>query len=317
MDHLTYRNLAPDINDKRPRYNMKIDKVGITNLKYQVYIVVNSKAVITPANFNVWVELPSNYRAIHMSRNLEALREILWDKSTKTFTQHDLYDICPMVTSELLKIQDYTKKVYVSMDFDLFVERLSPERKYTNYEPYKIRLSTLASKANKQVKMNHSLEVIVEGTTTCPCAQNQSKYRSLDHFVAQGINLSEKVVDNFIFHTHMQRAVITVRLDNLSKVTNGIESLIDLAEGSLSNGTQGLLKRDDEEALIRQAFLNPKFVEDVVRNAAYKLSSFPIKLPKKTKVYISVETLESIHKHNAFAELYTTIKEIGNRSSLE
>jgi GTP cyclohydrolase-4 len=296
---------------------MKIDKVGITNLKHQICIVWNGKAVITPAIFNVWVELPNNYRAIHMSRNLEALKEILWDKNARTFIQHDLYDICPKVASELLRLQEYTKRAFISIDFDLFIERLSPERKYANSEPYKIRLSSLATKTDKKVKMNHSLEVIVEGTTTCPCAQNQSKFRSLDHFAAQGINLSEKVIDNLIFHTHMQRAVITIKLNKLSKITNGIENLIDLAEDSLSNGTQGLLKRDDEEALIRQAFLNPRFVEDVVRNAAYKLAVFPIKLPRKAEVYISAETQESIHKHNAFAELCTTIDEIGNHKSLE
>jgi len=70
-----------------------------------------------------------------------------------------------------------------------------------------------------------------------------------------------------------------------------------VAEASGSSPVYTILKREDEKYVTEHAFANPCFVEDVVRNVAQGLSR-----NEHLKGYrIEVESMESIHNHNAFA----------------
>ena len=76
-----------------------------------------------------------------------------------------------------------------------------------------------------------------------------------------------------------------------------IESIIDIIESSASAPIYTLLKRPDEKFVTELAYDNPKFVEDVARDVALKLSSYG-----KIEWYkVEVESDESIHLHNAYA----------------
>jgi GTP cyclohydrolase I len=58
-----------------------------------------------------------------------------------------------------------------------------------------------------------------------------------------------------------------------------------------------LLKRADEKWVTEQAYLKPRFVEDVVREASVALEE-----NSNIKWYsVMVESIESIHNHDAFA----------------
>ena len=76
-----------------------------------------------------------------------------------------------------------------------------------------------------------------------------------------------------------------------------IEDLVAVAERSGSAPIYSLLKRPDEKHVTEQAYDNPVFVEDVVRNAATilrddeRVASFSVKAVNH----------ESIHDHNAVA----------------
>lgn len=60
-----------------------------------------------------------------------------------------------------------------------------------------------------------------------------------------------------------------------------------------------LLKRPDEKFVTEQAYDNPRFVEDLVREVALKFDEHPRILSYE----IEVENHESIHDHNAYAYL--------------
>ncbi|MEO0112205.1 MAG: GTP cyclohydrolase, FolE2/MptA family, partial [candidate division WOR-3 bacterium] len=78
-----------------------------------------------------------------------------------------------------------------------------------------------------------------------------------------------------------------------------LEDLIELIEDSTSSPVYSLLKREDEKYVVENAFKNPRFVEDVVRDVALKLESNPL----ITWYSIECESFESIHNHNAYAYL--------------
>ena len=96
---------------------------------------------------------------------------------------------------------------------------------------------------------------------------------------------------------HNQRAKVRLRAR-----TDGLvwfEEMIRMVEQSASAPLYTLLKREDEKFVTEQAYANPRFVEDVVRDLAVELNG-----DDRIAWYdISVVSAESIHNHDAFAEL--------------
>jgi GTP cyclohydrolase I len=94
---------------------------------------------------------------------------------------------------------------------------------------------------------------------------------------------------------HNQRSHVTIA----ARVNDfvWIEELIDAAESNASASLYGLLKRPDEKFVTEQAYDNPKFVEDMVRDVAAHLNR-----DKRIAGYIvESENFESIHNHSAYA----------------
>jgi GTP cyclohydrolase I len=78
--------------------------------------------------------------------------------------------------------------------------------------------------------------------------------------------------------------------------------LLDIAERSASSPVYALIKRPDERFVTMQAFENPAFVEDIARTSAEQL----MKDARINWFHVHAENDESIHSHNAFAEVEWT-----------
>jgi GTP cyclohydrolase I len=121
--------------------------------------------------------------------------------------------------------------------------------------------------------------VRVPSGTLCPCSKEISDYGA-----------------------HNQRGYLTISL-RTRKLDDGawdflwIEEIVDIAEKSGSVPIYPLLKRTDERHVTMQAYDNPVFVEDVVRNAATQLKADP----RVSWFEVRAVNHESIHNHSAFA----------------
>jgi GTP cyclohydrolase I len=83
-----------------------------------------------------------------------------------------------------------------------------------------------------------------------------------------------------------------------------LEELITLVEKSASSEVFSHLKREDEKYVTEHAYDNPVFVEDIVRNVAYKIQS-----DKRIDWFsVNAENFESIHSHNAYASIERDLK---------
>lgn len=76
-----------------------------------------------------------------------------------------------------------------------------------------------------------------------------------------------------------------------------IKECIAIAESSASSAIYPVLKREDEKFVTELAYNTPRFVEDLVREAAIKLKE---RCPN-SRFEVSAENFESIHNHNAWA----------------
>ena len=70
-----------------------------------------------------------------------------------------------------------------------------------------------------------------------------------------------------------------------------------MLEDQASCQIYGLLKRPDEKYVTEQAYDNPKFVEDLVRDIATQLNADDRILSYR----VESENFESIHNHSAYA----------------
>ena len=68
-------------------------------------------------------------------------------------------------------------------------------------------------------------------------------------------------------------------------------------ESEASSPVYSLVKREDEKYLTEQAYDNPKFVEDLVRDVYVKIRE----LGKFPRFSVEAENFESIHNHSAYA----------------
>lgn len=157
----------------------------------------------------------------------------------------------------------------IEMDFIYFIEKTAPVSNIKS--PTDIKCSF---KAEKSSEFNLILKVLVPVHTLCPCSKEISKYSA-----------------------HNQRAVVSIEVQADHLVW--FEELVKVAEESASVPIYSLLKRPDEKWVTENAYDNPRFVEDVAREAAAKLENNDL-----IKWYrVTVESIESIHNHNAFASV--------------
>jgi len=118
------------------------------------------------------------------------------------------------------------------------------------------------------------LGVKAPATSLCPCSKEISSYGA-----------------------HNQRCEISARVRFTG--TLWIEDLVTVMESAASAPVYAVLKRPDEKFVTEQAFDNPKFVEDIIRDLALAMDADP----RITWYSIESENFESIHNHNAYARI--------------
>jgi GTP cyclohydrolase I len=224
----------PDTQNTLDTRHIAIDKVGIKNIKHPVVVSDRSgREQHTVANFNMYVNLPEEYKGTHMSRFVEILNDHEYEITVQSFKR---------------MIEEMTERLNaesgdIEMTFPYFVNKEAPISGVKSLMDYEVSFigKIIDSKPHVLVK------VLVPVTSLCPCSKNISDYGA-----------------------HNQRSHITacVRMADFM----WIEELIDVIEGVASCELYGLLKRPDEKYVTERAYDNPKFVEDIVRDVAVKFN---------------------------------------------
>jgi GTP cyclohydrolase-4 len=284
---------------KRLENSFRLTRVGITGVKKPIVVIRGGAENHLTAEIDVFVDLPSTQRGSHMSRNVEVVTEMI-DESVRRKVA-SLEQLSANICKELLDRHDYAGYAEVRMAADYFRERETQGGRKT-LERFRLIARATATRGNSLMKL---IGVEVEGMTACPCAQETVRQLLIEE-VPEVRNLSGKVP----MISHNQRNRTTLMMEVPEDVQVEADDLIDIVEGSISSPTYGILKRDDEAAVVLHAHRNPKFVEDVVRDILGKLLEKYSELPDTVHVTVRSESEESIHKHNAFAERITTLGEL-------
>ncbi len=251
----------PDIQGLADTRRVAIDKVGVSNVRYPVSLRTPAGGR-TPASATVdmFVSLPADRKGTHMSRFIEVLGE-----HAGAMDPINVRAMCS-VLRERLDADD----AYVRMKFTYFINKFAPVTQKAGLLDYEVELDASSHPGHDQV----TLTVAASATSLCPCS---------------------KEISAFGAHNQRCRIAASVRFEGDLL----IEDLAEILESAASCEVYSVLKRPDEKFVTEEAYKNPKFVEDIIRDLATALE----RDERITWFRISSENFESIHGHNAYAEI--------------
>jgi GTP cyclohydrolase-4 len=290
---------SPDVQAAESPRPYRLTRVGVRGVKKPVTVHrPGQKASGVVAAFDLFVDLPKTQKGTHMSRNLEALADILDEEVAEEASS--LESLCRRLAVRLLDKHDYASHAHIKAEADYFLTRRNPGGK-PSVENYRLLAEAEAFRGKGKGKPSTTRRVGVQvvGMSACPCAMETVRHK-----------LGAKVPKDLPFITHNQRNRVTLIVDVPGETDVEAADLVQICEDSLSAPTFELLKRGDEGDLVLQAHNNPRFVEDVVREVLHKAADRYIRLGKEVRVFVSSEAEESIHKHNAYAERTTTLGDL-------
>jgi len=224
-----------DVQGSADLRQIPINKVGIKNIYHPVKVRDRSGGdQQTIANFNMYVNLPHDFKGTHMSRFVEILNNHEREISVKSFRD---------MMSELTERLD-ADSGHIEMSFPYFVTKRAPVSGVESLMDYNASLIG----ERKDGKNTIYIKVIVPVTSLCPCSKQISDYGA---------------------HNQRSHVTITAKIGSFM----WIEELIEIAEQEASCELYGILKRPDEKYVTERAYQNPKFVEDMVRDIAVRLNA--------------------------------------------
>jgi len=225
----------PDVQSSADTRRIAINKVGIKDIRHPVRVRDRSGGEQhTIANFNMYVNLPHNFKGTHMSRFVEIL-----NIPGREVTVQSFRDMLTEMTERL-----EAESGHIEMVFTYFVNKAAPISGVQSLLDYEVTL--IGEVRDGQPLLN--VKVVVPVTSLCPCSKEISRYGA-----------------------HNQRSHVTVNVRMRESIW--IEELIDLVESEASCELYGLLKRPDEKYVTERAYENPKFVEDMVRDVAARFNA--------------------------------------------
>ena len=296
----------PDVQATKPEVEVGLNRVGVTDVKKLVKVSrSDDRPLVFTAEFNVYVDLPSERKGIDMSRNMEVTNEVLDD-----LTREPVYrveDLCAEIASRLLDRHDYTTRAEVEMEAEYMYREDTPSTEMETQGFADVHASAVANGEG----VRKSIGVEVTGTTACPCAQGMMRKDAGDKL--RELGLEENRIEEFFeeipqaAHNQRSRSYLEVEADGDVRVS--LDRIIEVARDSMSSRVYNLAKRPDEHSMTREMHENARFVEDVVREMARNVSD-SFELPDDAVVTMKQENEESIHQHNAYSERVMTFGDL-------
>ncbi len=258
----------PDVQGASDTRRVAIDKVGVKDVVYPIRLKSRPEAgAAGPAAEQTTVARINMYVSLpHYQKGTHMSRflEVL-NAHDRAFTPDEIPEITRAIRERL-----HAADAHFEAEFTYFIKKKAPVSGQPGLMDYQVRLVCTSGPGGDDFVMS----VKAPATSLCPCSKEISKYGA-----------------------HNQRCLIEARVRFTGMLW--IEDLAQILEKAASMEVFAVLKRPDEKLVTEAAYDNPKFVEDIVRDLALALE----RDPRVTWYSINSENFESIHSHNAYAEI--------------
>ncbi|MGI0149746.1 MAG: GTP cyclohydrolase, FolE2/MptA family, partial [Thermoplasmata archaeon] len=133
----------------------RLNKVGVTGVVKPVQVRRPRREVTLTTTMDVFVDLPPEQKGSHLSRNLEAINEVV-DRSVRD-PVGSLEELTETIARSLLKRHDYATTSEVWATAVYFLERTSPWGR-TSLEPYRLVARANARRGSREVERSIGVE---------------------------------------------------------------------------------------------------------------------------------------------------------------
>lgn len=169
-----------DVQNSKDTRHIPINKVGIKDIRHPVRVADRTGGEQhTIANFNMYVNLPHNFKGTHMSRFVEILNNHEREISVKSFKEMMLE------MTERLEADSG----HVEMNFPYFVNKTAPVSNVQSLMDYDVTFIGDFIDGDNQF----TLKVLVPVTSLCPCSKKISDYGA--HNQRSHVTVTAKVKD--------------------------------------------------------------------------------------------------------------------------
>ena len=259
----------PDIQQTSDTRGVALQHAGIRNIEVPLTFKRQGGRYITvPVLASLSVGLSADVKGANMSRFVSFLSDLSQKDFIELNASQHLNEIKELLGSD---------SAYMSFSFKHFIDKKAPITGTSAPMSFTCRLEGSIDTDSEKCFSKFNVEIPVGNL--CPCSKAISEYGA-----------------------HNQRSILNVTIDTPVESTitaEWINTLIGTVEEASSCPVYPVLKREDEKFVTEQQFENPKFVEDMVRDAAVRLKDFPL----ARGFVVEAEALESIHAHNAWASV--------------
>lgn len=303
----------PDVQASSPDIKINLTRVGVNNVKKLVEVARpnGKRPVILISEFHIYVDLPSDIKGANLSRNFEAMYEVL--EEALNMPIYEVEELCTEVARRVLQLHEYASTAEVGMKSEYMLKRKTPVMKISCQEPAIIFAEARAFRTdNNELRIKKTIGAEIVGITTCPCAQELMRDKAVEELTKRGVTKEDIVsfLDTLPLATHNQRGRGIISLEVEDNIKLPLGRIINIIEQSMSAKTYEILKRPDEAEVVATAHKKPMFVEDCVRAMAKLVVETFDELPDDSIVTIEQINEESIHQHDAVAERIASIGDL-------
>jgi GTP cyclohydrolase IV len=291
--------LGNDVQSRRPATHLSLSRVGVTGVEKVIRINSNGTEQLFYAELECFVDLGPEQKGAHMSRFEEVINEAIDDVilseafKAETLASH---------IAERVRDHQHALRAEVTIAARFPEHKRTPASGSRTQEIYTLFGSAVASAQGTR----RLVGVEAQGMTACPCAQELVMDRARERLDEEGFTEDEiaRVFGAVPVASHNQRGIGTLYVGCPEACGEPIEAedLLRIVESAMSSEIYELMKRSDEVEVVEKAHIQPRFVEDsvreMVRMAVARFSGFG----DDAFILARQENLETIHKHNVVAE---------------
>jgi GTP cyclohydrolase-4 len=293
--------LTRDVQQEHPPALLRLDRVGVTGLHRVIRLTDGGNLFY--ATLDLSVELPAVQKGAHMSRFSDTVEEVL--EEIGGLESPVVESLAERIARHLV-VGHRARRVDVEIRAQFPLNRRAPLSGKPSQELYTL-IGIAAAVPDRCLRL---VGVEAEGMMACPCAQDMVRAHARERLIESGIegSLADRVLELVPLATHNQRGRGRLLVGTERPVR--AEDLVEIVEASMSSENYDLLKRPDELFVVEKAHRHPRFVEDAVREMLENVVARYPDLPADAYLHARQVNMETIHKHDVFAERGGTAAEI-------
>src|SRR5215218_9147659 len=254
--------LGDDVQARRPATHVSLSRVGVTGVEKVLRIRSDGSEQLFYAELECFVDLPPDQKGAHLSRFEEVVNEAIDEVVLREALKADTL---ASHIAERVRDRQGGLRAEVKIAARYPEHKPSPVSGTPTQEIYTLFGSAVASSRGTR----RLVGVEAQGMTACPCAQELVMDSAQERLRADGFTDDEiaRVFEHVPVATHNQRGIGTLYIGCPEGCDQAIEaaSLLEIVESAMSSEIYELMKRPDELEVVEKAHMQPRFVEDCVR----------------------------------------------------